>query len=70
MWREVVNSKKPWRMDFSTTPPSVTRIIRVHVPVNVETGQMDMGRVEAYDDERKKVADGWEWRRFELVEVE
>ncbi len=65
-----MNSKKPWRMDFSTTPPGITRIIIVHVPVNSETGQMDLGGLVIYADERKKCADGWEWRKFELMEVE
>jgi hypothetical protein len=57
-------------MDFSTSPPGITRIIIVHVPVNSETGQMDIGSLVVYADEKKQCAEGWEWRKFQLIEAE
>jgi len=40
----------------------------VWVAVHIETGEVEMS-IEPYNDELRKLVDGWEWKKFRLIEV-
>lgn len=35
--------------------------------VKTETGEVDLESFQQFDDELRKLTDGWEWRRFTLT---
>jgi len=66
----VSSNKRPWKFDYSVTPPVKTETVIVYVPVRSDTGEMETGAAVFHKDQRCEQADGWEWRAFRLVEVE
>lgn len=38
--------------------------------VNTKTGEVEMTEIQPFDDElSKNLVEGWEWRRFRLIEA-
>lgn len=41
----------------------------VWAAVHMKTGEVEMMSIEVFDDELRKLSDGWEWRKFCIIEV-
>jgi len=42
--------------------------IHIWVPVKTATGEVELDNIHEYDDELEDLADGWEWRKLQIVE--
>ena len=62
-----------WRMAFENINGRMERVdspdLFVWACVNTKTGEVEMD-VQLYDDElNQNLVEGWEWRRFRLIEA-
>jgi hypothetical protein len=50
--------------------PVQTPDLFVWACVNTKTGEVEMTEIQPYDDElNENLVEGWEWRRFRLIEA-
>ena len=58
------------RYDYEDIGMFVERVRRDEIygwlPVNTETGEVEMNDFQRFDDELRTLAQGWEWMRFTM----
>ena len=61
--------RSAWEERNGKMEPMQTPDLFVWACVNAKTGEVEMSRIQPYSDQlSENLVDGWEWRRFRLVE--
>jgi len=59
-----------WEARDGKMEPIQTTDLFVWACVNTKTGEVEMTEIQAYDDDLPgNLVEGWEWRRFRLIEA-
>lgn len=62
--------RSTWEERDGKMEPVQTHDLFVWACVNTKTGEVEMAEIQPYDDElNKNLVEGWEWRRFRLIEA-
>ena len=62
--------RSTWEARDGKMEPVQTPDLFVWACVNTKTGEVEMTEIQHYDDElNENLVEGWEWRRFRLIEA-
>ncbi len=62
--------RSTWEARDGKMEPVQTPDLFVWACVNTKTGEVEMTEIQPYDDElNENLVEGWEWRRFRLIEA-